>query len=103
MVHRKRVLQAVSRHVPSRPEATDIVDQDIEARIPIEYRSGEPADLSLGRQVCAERVHTRAPARTPDVDGSLLDTRQIPAGDRHAGAESAVRSPSPSRCRRYRR
>ena len=64
VVEGERVLQTVGGDVAMRPEAADVVEQDVEPRVGREDLGGQPADLGLRRHVGDE-----------DVDGGVARTR----------------------------
>ena len=89
VIERERVLQAVGGDVPVRPEPADVVDEHIQARVPVEHFAREASYFGLRRQVRGERVDRRVIRRGADVGRGRLRASDVAPGDSHPSAQSS--------------
>jgi hypothetical protein len=88
VVDREGVFQAVGRGVAGGPGAAHVVDQHVQAWVPVENRYRQRAHLGLRRHVRDERVDHRLVDSAADVRGGGLGPLPVTADDADPGAQA---------------
>ena len=81
MVEGEGVLQPVGRDMAVRPEAADVVEQDVQARVRGQHLAGQPPHLGLRGHVGDEDVDRAAARLAGDLGGRALRPPQVATGD----------------------